>query len=75
MRETTERPEALEAGTVALVGTDPERIVAAAARLLDDAAHHRAMARATNPYGDGRAAARIADDVVARFGAGSPAPS
>ena len=75
MRETTERPEALEAGTVALVGTDPERIVAAAARLLDDAAHHRAMARATNPYGDGRAAARIADDVVARFGAGPPAPA
>jgi len=60
MRDTTERPEAVEAGTVRLVGTDRARIVAEAARLLDDAAAHAAMARAHNPYGDGRAAARIA---------------
>lgn len=60
MRDTTERPEAVEAGTVRLVGTDRARIVAEAARLLDDEAAHAAMARAHNPYGDGRAAARIA---------------
>ena len=60
MRDTTERPEAVEAGTVRLVGTDRARIVAEANRLLDDAAAHAAMARAHNPYGDGRAAARIA---------------
>jgi UDP-N-acetylglucosamine 2-epimerase len=60
MRDTTERPEAVDAGTVRLVGTDRARIVAEATRLLDDAAAHAAMARAHNPYGDGRAAARIA---------------
>jgi UDP-N-acetylglucosamine 2-epimerase len=60
MRETTERPEAVEAGTVALVGTDPSRIVRETLRLLDDSDAHAAMARAHNPYGDGRAAARIA---------------
>ena len=60
MRDTTERPEAVEAGTVRLVGTDRARIVAEAARLLDDPDAHAAMARAHNPYGDGHAAARIA---------------
>lgn len=60
LRDTTERPEGVAAGTARLVGTDPARIVAEAARLLDDPAAHRAMARAHNPYGDGRAAARIA---------------
>ena len=59
-RDTTERPEAVEAGTVALVGTDRARIVGEASRLLDDPAAHEAMARAHNPYGDGRAAGRIA---------------
>ncbi len=68
MRETTERPEAVEAGTVRLVGTDEERIVAEAARLLDDADAYSAMARAHNPYGDGRAAERI----VATLGALHP---
>ena len=66
MRDTTERPEAVEAGTVRLVGTDRARIVAEASRLLDDAAAHAAMARAHNPYGDGRAAARIAALVAGR---------
>jgi UDP-N-acetylglucosamine 2-epimerase (non-hydrolysing) len=61
MRETTERPEAVAAGTVRLVGTDRGRIVAEAARLLDDPAAYRAMSMAHNPYGDGQAAARIAD--------------
>jgi len=58
-RETTERPEAVDAGTVELVGTDEQRIVATATRLLTDPAAYAAMARAVNPYGDGRAAGRI----------------
>lgn len=60
MRDVTERPEAVAAGTVKLVGTDEARIVAAATELLDDAKAYEAMAKATNPYGDGKAAARIA---------------
>ena len=60
MRDTTERPEAVDAGTVVLVGTDPKRIVAETCRLLDDADAYQVMARAHNPYGDGTAAARIA---------------
>lgn len=60
-RDTTERPEAVEAGTVELVGTNPELLVARANRLLDDEATYAAMCRAHNPYGDGRAAARIVD--------------
>jgi UDP-N-acetylglucosamine 2-epimerase (non-hydrolysing) len=59
LRETTERPEGVQAGTVRLVGTDPVRIVAEARRLLDDPAAHAAMAHAVNPYGDGQAAGRI----------------
>lgn len=64
MRETTERLEAVEAGTAKLVGTDCERIVAEAVRLLEDAAAYRAMAQAHNPYGDGHAAERIAAFIV-----------
>ena len=60
-RDTTERPEAVEAGTVELVGTDAARIVARACRLLDDADAYRAMSFSHNPYGDGRAAARIVE--------------
>ncbi len=60
-RDTTERPEAVEAGTVALVGTDTERLVACANRLLDDRAAYEKMSFAHNPYGDGQAAARIAE--------------
>jgi len=59
MRDTTERPEAVEAGTVRLVGTDAGRLEAEAARLLDDEAAYADMARAHNPYGDGRACGRI----------------
>ncbi|WP_282826242.1 non-hydrolyzing UDP-N-acetylglucosamine 2-epimerase [Gulosibacter sediminis] len=58
MRENTERPEALEAGTVRLVGTGEERIVSETSRLLDDEAAYAEMANAVNPYGDGKAAAR-----------------
>ena len=59
MRDTTERPEAVAAGTVKLVGTSSQRIVNAANQLLDDAAAYQIMARAHNPYGDGLAAQRI----------------
>lgn len=58
MRENTERPEAVEAGTVKLIGTDEERIVTEVTTLLDDPAAFEAMANAVNPYGDGHAAAR-----------------
>jgi len=60
LREATERPEGIAAGTARLVGTDPDRIVAETARLLDDVAAYQAMARARSPYGDGLAAPRIA---------------
>lgn len=59
MRDVTERPEAVTAGTVRVVGTTEERIVAETQRLLTDEAAYAAMARALNPYGDGRASARI----------------
>lgn len=59
MRDVTERPEGVAAGTVALVGTDPDRIVTEVSRLLDEPAHYATMSRASNPYGDGRASARI----------------
>jgi len=59
LRETTERPEGVEAGTNRLVGTDTETIVAEASRLLNDQEAYARMARAVNPYGDGRAAERI----------------
>ena len=59
LREVTERPEAIQAGTARLVGTDPQRIVSETVRLLTDPAEYNRMARAVNPYGDGRAAERI----------------
>jgi UDP-N-acetylglucosamine 2-epimerase (non-hydrolysing) len=60
-RETTERPEAVEAGVACLVGTDSDRIVAVAQRLLDDPEAYASMVRAVSPFGDGRASARIGD--------------
>ena len=59
MRDTTERPEALEAGTVKLVGTDYAKIVGEVSTLLDDRAAYEAMSQAVNPYGDGQACPRI----------------
>lgn len=67
MREKTERPEAVEAGTVRLVGTDEERIVAEVSRLLDDKAARESMARVHNPYGDGQASRRIAEATLRHF--------
>jgi UDP-N-acetylglucosamine 2-epimerase (non-hydrolysing) len=61
MRDTTERPEAVEAGTARLVGTDADRIVDAVSTLLTDASAYAAMAQAANPYGDGHACDRILD--------------
>jgi UDP-N-acetylglucosamine 2-epimerase len=59
LRQTTERPEAIAAGTARLVGTDPAEIVPAAVELLTDAAAYQQMAQAHNPFGDGRATERI----------------
>ena len=66
MRDTTERPEAVEAGTVKLVGTDKDRIIAETMRLLDDPTEYARMSRAHNPYGDGHAAERIVAVVAER---------
>jgi UDP-N-acetylglucosamine 2-epimerase (non-hydrolysing) len=60
MRETTERPEAIAAGTARLVGTSTDNIIATVMALLTDPAEYSRMAQAVNPYGDGRAAQRIA---------------
>jgi UDP-N-acetylglucosamine 2-epimerase (non-hydrolysing) len=59
LRDTTERPEALEAGTALLVGTDVEKIVATCTNLMNDTSAYAAMSRAVNPFGDGHAAERI----------------
>jgi UDP-N-acetylglucosamine 2-epimerase (non-hydrolysing) len=67
MRETTERPEGVAAGTARLVGTEEEAIVGAAARLLTEPAAYQAMAHAANPYGDGRAAERIRQVLFRHF--------
>jgi UDP-N-acetylglucosamine 2-epimerase (non-hydrolysing) len=64
MRDTTERPEAVDAGTVKLVGTDADLIVRKTSKLLDDQAAYDAMSRAHNPYGDGLASQRIRDAVL-----------
>jgi UDP-N-acetylglucosamine 2-epimerase (non-hydrolysing) len=64
MREKTERPEAVEAGTARLVGTDTQRIVTEAKRLMDDPQAHAAMAHAVNPFGDGKAAERIVEALL-----------
>lgn len=69
LRDVTERPEAVAAGGVRLVGTDRERIVTETARLLEDEGARKAMSTATNPYGDGRAADRIIRIVLRQLGA------
>ena len=68
MRRTTERPEAIEAGTARLVGTNTETIVAATEELLHDPQTYAAMANAVSPYGDGRAAERIVDILLKDLG-------
>jgi UDP-N-acetylglucosamine 2-epimerase (non-hydrolysing) len=61
MRDTTERPEAVETGTVKLVGTNKESIINEAQKLLDDENEYNTMSKAHNPYGDGKACQRIID--------------
>jgi UDP-N-acetylglucosamine 2-epimerase (non-hydrolysing) len=73
MRDTTERPEAVAAGTARLVGTDAGTIVASVEALLHDEDHYASMANAVNPYGDGRAAERTVAALAHHFGLGPPA--
>ena len=68
LRDTTERPEAVEAGTVLLVGTEEERVYAEAKKLLTDEASYARMAEAKSPYGDGEAARRIVEAILYRYG-------
>ena len=68
LRDTTERPEAVAAGTVKLIGTAYEDVLRETNLLLDDAAHYRGMAEAVNPYGDGEACARIVNRILKEFG-------
>ncbi|GAA1142914.1 non-hydrolyzing UDP-N-acetylglucosamine 2-epimerase [Nesterenkonia lutea] len=70
MRENTERPEAVDAGTVRLIGTSEERVVEEVAALFDDPAAYAAMANAVNPYGDGQAASRTVAAIASMFGLG-----
>jgi len=74
MRDTTERPEGITAGTARMVGTDTQVIEEAVLELLNDRAAYDAMANAVNPYGDGRAAVRIADHLEFLFGLRAEAP-
>ncbi|WP_237200105.1 non-hydrolyzing UDP-N-acetylglucosamine 2-epimerase [Rothia nasimurium] len=71
MRENTERPEAVEAGTVSLIGTDTERIVDEVSYLIDSKDHYDSMANAVNPYGDGKAAERTVAALEEFFGLGN----
>ena len=68
LRDTTERPEALDAGTVRLVGTDKERVYREAKELLTDVAAYRRMSGACNPYGDGEASRRIMEAILYHAG-------
>ena len=74
LRRETERPEAVEAGTVTIAGTEEEEIFRLAARLLTDESAYKAMAHAVNPYGDGFACRRIVDAIEWRFGLRDEAP-
>ncbi|MGU9999246.1 non-hydrolyzing UDP-N-acetylglucosamine 2-epimerase [Latilactobacillus curvatus] len=74
LRDTTERPEGVEAGTLKLVGTQPEQVHDAMVELLDDQAVYEAMAHAKNPYGDGQASQRILDAIAYHFGQSKEKP-
>ena len=74
LRRETERPEAVQAGTVKIAGTETGEIFALAAQLLEDPEAYRAMAHAVNPYGDGRACERIVDAILWHFGRRDAAP-
>jgi UDP-N-acetylglucosamine 2-epimerase (non-hydrolysing) len=68
MRDTTERPEAVEAGTVKLVGTNKESIINEAQKLLDDENEYNKMSKAHNPYGDGKACKKIVEFIKNKKG-------
>lgn len=74
LRDTTERPEAIAAGTVKMVGTDRDAVFDACRMLLENKDEYRKMANAVNPYGDGRASARIAEGIAYFFGLSSSKP-
>jgi len=74
LRNETERPEAVEAGTVKLAGTDEEQVVSLAVQLLEDSNEYARMAKSVNPYGDGKASERIAAALLYRFGLCDKAP-
>ena len=67
LRDTTERPEGIEAGTLKLVGTNEEKIYIETKRLLTDNKEYEKMSKASNPYGDGKASIRIADSIIKRY--------
>lgn len=75
LRDTTERPEGVKAGTLQLIGTETEDVVAAMIQLLDDPKAHKQMAEACNPYGDGKASERIVEAIAYEFGVIKNAPS
>ncbi len=74
LRDTTERPEAVAAGTVKLIGTDRSRVYSEAKGLLTDAAEYSRMAESCNPYGDGRAARRIVQAILYHYGLAAEGP-
>ncbi|MDY3916639.1 MAG: UDP-N-acetylglucosamine 2-epimerase, partial [Selenomonadaceae bacterium] len=74
LRDTTERPEAVAAGTVKLIGTDCERVYEEAKRLLTDPAEYSRMAESVNPYGDGQAARRIIQAILYHYGLAEERP-
>ena len=67
MRDTTERPEGIAAGTLKLVGTDEDVIYRTFKLLLEDKIDYEKMSKATNPYGDGKASKRIVDAIIEKF--------
>lgn len=75
LRDTTERPEAVAAGTVRLTGTACGAVLEETLRLLEDEAYYRSMAEAVNPYGDGKASQRITDFILYNFGCSAKKPS
>lgn len=75
LRNTTERPEAVEAGTVRLIGTDKDRVYEETKRLLTDKAAYDAMSNAVNPYGDGQASRRIVQAILYTFGNSTEKPN
>ncbi|WP_159885335.1 non-hydrolyzing UDP-N-acetylglucosamine 2-epimerase [Paenibacillus puerhi] len=74
LRETTERPEGIEAGTLELVGTDEDKVYERARALLSDSALHERMSHSANPYGDGQASRRIVEAILYHFGHRSESP-